>query len=57
MATKLLLTNASILPQAQYQIEYKAKKSGYVTELVSNDIGVASMMLGAGRLTKEDDLI
>ncbi|HEI6352933.1 TPA: pyrimidine-nucleoside phosphorylase [Staphylococcus aureus] len=44
------------LPQAQYQIEYKAKKSGYVTELVSNDIGVASMMLGAGRLTKEDDI-
>ncbi|SUL11465.1 pyrimidine-nucleoside phosphorylase [Staphylococcus aureus] len=40
------------LPQAQY----KAKKSGYVTELVSNDIGVASMMLGAGRLTKEDDI-
>ncbi|HHM2513518.1 TPA: pyrimidine-nucleoside phosphorylase [Staphylococcus aureus] len=44
------------LPQAQYQIEYKAKKSGCVTELVSNDIGVASMMLGAGRLTKEDDI-
>lgn len=44
------------LPQAQYQIEYKVKKSGYVTELVSNDIGVASMMLGAGRLTKEDDI-
>lgn len=44
------------LPQAQYQIEYKAKKLGYVTELVSNDIGVASMMLGAGRLTKEDDI-
>ncbi|HEK6599321.1 TPA: pyrimidine-nucleoside phosphorylase [Staphylococcus aureus] len=44
------------LPQAQYQIGYKAKKSGYVTELVSNDIGVASMMLGAGRLTKEDDI-
>ncbi|MEN8972427.1 pyrimidine-nucleoside phosphorylase [Staphylococcus aureus] len=44
------------LPQAQYQIEYKAKNSGYVTQLVSNDIGVASMMLGAGRLTKEDDI-
>ena len=27
-----------------------------MTELVSNDIGVASMMLGAGRLTKEDDI-
>ncbi len=27
-----------------------------MTELVSNDIGVASMMLGARRLTKEDDI-
>lgn len=44
------------LPQAAYQIDYKAKNSGYVTELVSNDIGVASMMLGAGRLAKEDDI-
>lgn len=44
------------LPQAAYQIDYKAKNSSYVTELVSNDIGVASMMLGAGRLTKEDDI-
>ncbi|HDY9430141.1 TPA: pyrimidine-nucleoside phosphorylase [Staphylococcus argenteus] len=44
------------LPQAAYQIDYKAKNTGYVTELVSNDIGVASMMLGAGRLTKEDDI-
>lgn len=44
------------LPTAQYQIEYTAKASGYISELVSNDIGVASMMLGAGRLTKEDDI-
>ncbi|HIH8091669.1 TPA: pyrimidine-nucleoside phosphorylase [Staphylococcus aureus] len=53
---KTVIDHPERLPQAQYQIEYKAKKSGYVTELVSNDIGVASMMLGAGRLTKEDDI-
>lgn len=44
------------LPQATYQIEYQAQQSGYVTQLISNNIGVASMMLGAGRLTKEDDI-
>lgn len=53
---KTVIDHPERLPQAQYQIEYKAKKLGYVTELVSNDIGVASMMLGAGRLTKEDDI-
>ncbi|HAR5541899.1 TPA: pyrimidine-nucleoside phosphorylase [Staphylococcus aureus] len=53
---KTVIDHPERLQQAQYQIEYKAKKSGYVTELVSNDIGVASMMLGAGRLTKEDDI-
>ena len=33
----------------------KAKSSGVVSEL-ANEIGVASMMLGAGRQTKEDDI-
>ncbi|BGE81879.1 pyrimidine-nucleoside phosphorylase [Staphylococcus petrasii] len=44
------------LPTAKYQIDYKAKTSGVVAELVANEIGVASMMLGAGRQTKEDDI-
>ncbi|WP_154838223.1 pyrimidine-nucleoside phosphorylase [Staphylococcus sp. Marseille-Q1834] len=44
------------LPTATYQIDYKAKTSGVVAELIANEIGVASMMLGAGRQTKEDDI-
>lgn len=44
------------LPQAQYQIDFPAVKSGVVTEIVANEVGVASMMLGAGRQTKEDDI-
>lgn len=44
------------LPTAQYQIDYKAKSSGVVAELIANEIGVASMMLGAGRQTKEDKI-
>lgn len=42
------------LPSAKYQVEFKAKKDGYLTEIIANEIGVASMMLGAGRQTKED---
>lgn len=42
------------LPSAKYQVEFKAKKDGYITEIIANEIGVASMMLGAGRQTKKD---
>ena len=42
------------LPQAKYHIDVPAKADGVVTELIANEIGIASMMLGAGRQTKED---
>ncbi|WP_145431312.1 pyrimidine-nucleoside phosphorylase [Staphylococcus haemolyticus] len=45
-----------LLPTATYHIEYKAQSSGVVSELIANEIGVASMMLGAGRQTKEDEI-
>ncbi|MBF7016543.1 pyrimidine-nucleoside phosphorylase [Staphylococcus durrellii] len=44
------------LPQAKYQIALPAQESGVVTEIIANEIGVVSMMLGAGRQTKEDDI-
>lgn len=39
---------------ARYESELPAKTSGYVTKLVANEIGIAAMLLGAGRKTKED---
>lgn len=44
----------SLLPQAKYDIPVTAKSDGYITNIVADDIGVAAMMLGAGRATKED---
>lgn len=44
------------LPQAQYCIEVPAKKTGYVSKIVADQIGIAAMKLGAGRETKEDDI-
>ncbi|MEK5457102.1 pyrimidine-nucleoside phosphorylase [Bacillus sp. FSL R5-0586] len=44
------------LPQAPYQIEVLAKESGVIAEIVADEIGVAAMILGAGRATKEDDI-
>ncbi|WP_414042256.1 pyrimidine-nucleoside phosphorylase [Macrococcus animalis] len=42
------------LPQAEYVIEVPAKTAGVVSRIVADEIGVASMLLGAGRATKED---
>ena len=51
-----VVDDVSKLPQAQYQIELPAQQNGVITEIIANEVGVASMMLGAGRQTKEDDI-
>lgn len=63
---KLFLTNqggdASIvehperLPQAKYKVEVPAKTAGVVSNIVADEIGVAAMLLGAGRATKDDQI-
>ncbi|WP_271005607.1 pyrimidine-nucleoside phosphorylase [Listeria seeligeri] len=44
------------LPQAKFQIEVPAKTSGFVSEIIADEIGIAAMILGAGRATKEDEI-
>lgn len=44
----------SLLTKAPHQIEIKANRSGIVKEIDCEKIGIAAMMLGAGRATKED---
>lgn len=41
---------------SKYEIELPAKQSGVITKLVANELGIAAMMLGAGRKTKEDTI-
>ncbi len=43
------LEDYSLLPQAQYQDSIVAPQDGYISELEARVIGVASMILGAGR--------
>lgn len=40
----------------RYTMELPAKQSGVVSKIVANELGIAAMMLGAGRKTKEDDI-
>ncbi|MGH1493900.1 MAG: thymidine phosphorylase [Acidimicrobiales bacterium] len=42
--------------RAVHQHEIVATSSGWMTDLDALDVGVASMRLGAGRATKEDDI-
>lgn len=44
------------LPQAKYKFELHARQSGYISRMIADEIGVASMLLGAGRTTKEDTI-
>lgn len=41
---------------ARYIYELPAKTTGVVTKIVANELGIAAMMLGAGRKTKEDSI-
>lgn len=44
------------LPRAAFQIGVPARKGGVVAEIVADQIGLAAMMLGAGRSTKESEI-
>lgn len=51
-----VIDNQSKLIQAQYTFELKAKKSGYLKEIMANELGKIAMTLGAGR-EKKDSII
>ncbi|MBD2869592.1 pyrimidine-nucleoside phosphorylase [Paenibacillus arenilitoris] len=43
----------SRLPQAPHTVEVKAEQSGYVSAIEAEQLGLAAMLLGAGRETKD----
>ena len=51
-----LINDSSKLLGAPILHEIKASKSGYIVSLDAQKIGTVSMMLGAGRETKEQDV-
>ena len=51
-----LVDDLSKLPQAKYETTFVAKQAGYVESIIADEVGVAAMLLGAGRATKEDQL-
>jgi pyrimidine-nucleoside phosphorylase len=46
----------SLLPTAAKKYEVRAQESGFIQELNARNVGWASLLLGAGRLRKEDSI-
>ena len=51
-----VVDDPSLLAHAKYQIELPAQRSGKISEMQAEKIGIASMLLGAGRASKEDEI-
>ncbi|HZK00323.1 MAG TPA: pyrimidine-nucleoside phosphorylase [Tissierellaceae bacterium] len=51
-----MVENPDLLAQAEYIIEVKSKKEGFVQEINAEEIGKCSLILGAGRETLDSQL-
>jgi len=51
-----IVDNPDKLPQAKYHIEVLSRDFGYVNEIDAESIGIAAMLLGAGRKSKEENI-
>ncbi|MTV83257.1 pyrimidine-nucleoside phosphorylase [Secundilactobacillus folii] len=51
-----VVDDPTIMPQAKYKVDLPAKTSGVVAKMAADEVGIASMLLGGGRQTKDDQL-
>lgn len=51
-----VVDNPELLPQAKHHIEIKSSQEGFVYSIDAESIGVAAMLLGAGRRKKNDSI-
>ncbi len=51
-----VVDNTDLLPKANFIIEYLSPSEGYLESIISDKLGIASMLLGAGRATKESSI-
>ncbi|MCC0683757.1 pyrimidine-nucleoside phosphorylase [Clostridioides sp. ZZV14-6345] len=53
---KDVVDDYSLFKKSKYKYPVKSNKSGYISKIKAEDVGVSAMILGAGRETKEDIL-
>lgn len=51
-----VVDDLDLLPTAADTVEVKAEKGGYISEIKALDVGLAAMILGAGRENKESEI-
>jgi pyrimidine-nucleoside phosphorylase len=51
-----VVEHPELLPRANYVVEVPANRDGYVADIIADHIGVAAMLLGAGRVTKDSPI-
>ena len=51
-----LVDNTDLFKKATYKYDVRASKSGYISSVNAETVGIASVMLGAGRSSKEDSI-
>lgn len=51
-----VVKDTSLLPKSVHVREYRAPTGGFISHMLSDRLGVAAMMLGAGRVTKESPI-
>ncbi|MGO1041259.1 pyrimidine-nucleoside phosphorylase [Clostridioides difficile] len=53
---KDIVDDYSLFKESKYKYPIKSDKSGYISKIKAEDIGISAMILGAGRETKDDTL-
>ena len=51
-----VMDDPGLLPQAQHKTDVKSPSSGFVTSIMTEQIGIAGVLLGGGRTRKEDSV-
>ncbi|MBS5956154.1 MAG: pyrimidine-nucleoside phosphorylase [Clostridiales bacterium] len=51
-----VIKDTSLFQKAPFKLEVKSPKGGYITHMDTERCGIASSMLGAGRITKESEI-
>lgn len=53
---KNVINDYSLFPQVSHKFAYKAKQPGYISSMKTDAVGTASLILGAGRETKDSGI-
>ncbi len=51
-----IVDDFNLLPETDKKVEVKAEKDGYISNIEASEVGIAAMLLGAGRETKDSEI-